>query len=76
MEQARRPFIDLIQREIDAAAAAGLLDPPSPSNAAWFVSELITAAHYHHAFMPGREPVERITEELWAFCLAGLRRAG
>jgi AcrR family transcriptional regulator len=75
MKLARQPFVDLIQREIDAAAAVGLLDPPNPANSAWFVAELITAVHYHHAFMPAREPVEQVMEELWAFCLAGLRPA-
>jgi AcrR family transcriptional regulator len=75
MELARRPFVDLIRREIDVAAEAGLLDPPNPANSAWFVSELITAVHYHHAFMPARKPIEQVIEELWAFCLAGLRGA-
>lgn len=76
MEQARRPFLDLIRREIDAATEAGQLDPPNPANSAWFVSELITTVHYHHAFMPAREPIEQVIEELWAFCLAGLRGGG
>jgi AcrR family transcriptional regulator len=56
MELARGPVIDLIRREIDAATAAGQLDPPNSANSAWLVTELITAVHYHHAFMPARQP--------------------
>jgi AcrR family transcriptional regulator len=76
MDQARRPFIELIRREIESGAAAGQLSSTNPANSAWFVSELITSAHYHHALMPANEPIERVAEELWAFCLAGLRGSG
>jgi AcrR family transcriptional regulator len=76
MESARRPFLELIQREIEAAAAAGQLNPPNAADTAWFVSELITMVHYHHALMPAKEPIERVAEELWAFCLTGLRGPG
>jgi hypothetical protein len=76
MELARRPILDLVQREIDAATEAGLMDPPNPANAAWLVSELMTAVHYRHAFMPAKEPVEQVIDELWTFCLAGLRGTG
>jgi hypothetical protein len=75
MDLARKPIVDLIRREIDAATTAGQLDPPGSASSAWFVTELITAVHYHHVFQPAGQPVERVIEELWAFCLAGLRCA-
>jgi AcrR family transcriptional regulator len=75
MDLARKPIVDLIRREIDAATAAGQLDPPGSASSAWFVTELITAVHYHHVFQPAGQPVEQVIEELWTFCLAGLRCA-
>jgi hypothetical protein len=76
MELARRPILDLIQRDIEAANEAGLLNAPNPANDAWFVTELMTTVHYRHALMPAKEPIEQVVDELWAFCLAGLRGAG
>lgn len=69
MARATQPFGDLIEQELRAAAAAGLLKPRDPRHDAWFTMKLVTATYHHYAFATAHESVESIAEHLWAFCL-------
>lgn len=69
------PFARLVAKELRAAQEQGLLEPFDVDQAAWFVSKLVTAVFHHHAFAPTDADPEVIAEQVWAFCLNGLRGA-
>lgn len=73
MKRARRPFADLLEREIIAAREQGLLQPPTdPGSDAWMIAELITAIYYDHATADVEDSYETIADRMWAFCLSAL----
>ncbi|MEV4238398.1 MULTISPECIES: TetR/AcrR family transcriptional regulator [unclassified Nocardia] len=67
--EANRPFVDLVEQELRAAAAAGLLRPADPSTDAWLALQLVTAVFHHYAFAPAPTSVDDVAEQVWAFCL-------
>jgi len=72
LAEATKPFADLLIREINAAADAGVIRPGDPENDAWLISQLVVAVHHHYAFAPNDESWEEIGRRLWGFCLAAL----
>ena len=72
LAQATKPFTDLVRREVQAAAEAGLLKPSDIDHDAWFVTALVMAVYHHYAFAASKEPAEVIGNHLWAFCLSAL----
>ncbi|WP_433713915.1 TetR/AcrR family transcriptional regulator [Nocardia sp. CA-084685] len=68
--EANRPFVDLVEQELRAAAAAGLLRPADPATDAWLALQLVTAVFHHYAFAPAPTSVDDVAEQVWAFCLA------
>ena len=73
LAEAEQPFVDLLLAEVNAAAGAGLLNPPNPEWDAWFVVELLRAVYHHHAYAaPGGEAIDTIKERLWQFCWTAL----
>jgi AcrR family transcriptional regulator len=69
---ATAPFTRLIEEDLEAAAAAGLLHPSNPEQDAWFITQLVMAVFHHDAFAPRSESAVADEERLWAFCLAAL----
>jgi len=72
VNEATRPFAELVLREIRAAEAAGLLAPTDPEHDAWHVTRLVMTTFHHHAFATGGESAEEIGDHLWGFCLSAL----
>ena len=64
-----RPFTQLIEDELGAAAEAGLLTPTSVEYDAWLATQLVVAVFHHYAFAAVEKSAEEIAEGLWAFCL-------
>jgi TetR/AcrR family transcriptional regulator len=69
LAEAEQPLVDLLLTEINAAKEAGLLDPPNPEWAAWFIAELVRSVFHYYAYAPREADVK---ERLWEFCLAAL----
>jgi TetR/AcrR family transcriptional regulator len=76
VEQAMRPWHELVLREIRAAEAAGLLHPRDAEQDAWLVTRLVTAVYHHHAFATSDQTAEEIGDQVWQFCLAALGGSG
>ncbi len=74
LAHATKPFVDLILKELHAAAEAGQLRPRDPEYDAWLVSQLVLAVYHHYSFTSAAESGEEISQRLWAFCLAALGR--
>lgn len=73
LAEAERPFIELLRAEVDAAVAAGLLNPPDTKWDSWFIAELVRAVFHYYAFAPYPvDEFELAKERLWQFCLAAL----
>jgi AcrR family transcriptional regulator len=72
MSYATKPVTDLFLREIAAAQAQGLVDPPDPERAAWLMTMLLMAAFHHYAFASEDEGAATIADDVWAFCLNAL----
>ncbi|MDA8045424.1 MAG: TetR/AcrR family transcriptional regulator [Actinomycetota bacterium] len=71
MERATRPFKDLLQDEIEAARAEGLIEADDPAYDAWLVNQLVMSVFHHYAFAPADHSYKDIADRLWSFCLAG-----
>jgi AcrR family transcriptional regulator len=72
MSQATQPFTDLVARELEAAAADGLLTPANPSRDAWFVTNLVMSVFHHSAFADATPDTAAVGDELWSFCYRAL----
>ena len=72
MAHATQHFTDLVARQLELAAAEGLLAPRDIQRDAWFVTKLVMAVFHHYAFADPPPDATAIVEELWMFCLAGL----
>ena len=55
LAEAEQPFVDLVRAEVNAAVAAGLLDPTDPEWDSWFVSELTRSVYHFYAFVAHEE---------------------
>lgn len=69
---ASRQFADLLVPEIEAAVAAGTLDPGDVDTAAWHVTQLSMATFHHYAFATPSAPLTEVADQLWSFCLRAL----
>lgn len=69
LAEAEQPFVDLLLKEINSAAKAGLLHPSNPESDAWFIAELVRSVYHYYAYAPRQDNVK---EQLWQFCLAAL----
>jgi TetR/AcrR family transcriptional regulator len=72
MSQATQPFTDLVARELEAAAADGLLTPTDPLRDAWFVTNLVMSVFHHYAFADATLDTGAVGDELWLFCYRAL----
>jgi AcrR family transcriptional regulator len=72
MAHATQHFTDLVARQVELAAAEGLLTPRDPQRDAWFVTKLVMAVFHHYAFAGPPPDPATVDEELWRFCLAAL----
>lgn len=72
VEQATQHFIDLVQEEIEAAAAAGSLRPLDPPRDAWTITKMVMAIFHHYVFADPDADLDTVREHLWRFCCAGL----
>ena len=70
--QASHSYTELLQEEIEAATAAGLLHPADPAYASWLLTQLVRAVFHSYSFVPPKESPEEIAQKLWAFCATGL----
>jgi TetR/AcrR family transcriptional regulator len=73
LADAEQPFVDLLRNEVDAATAAGLLNPPDPEWDSWFLGELLRAVYHYYAFVSHDSgELDLVKERLWLFCLTAL----
>ena len=73
LAEAEKPFVDLLMAEIDAAAEAGLIDPPGDEWNAWFISELLRAVYHFYAYAAKEDDdMDVAKQRLWQFCLTAL----
>jgi TetR/AcrR family transcriptional regulator len=72
MDHATQHFTNLVVRQVELAAAEGLLVPKDPQRDAWFVTKLVMAVFHHYAFAAPPPDPAAVDEELWQFCLAAL----
>ena len=72
MTHATQHFTDLVARQLELAAAEGLLAPRDIQRDAWFVTKLVMAVFHHYAYAEDPIDTQAIAEELWQFCLRAL----
>ncbi len=72
VSRATQPYTDLLVEEIQEAMAIGRINPSEPKYAAWLMTQLSMAVFHHYDCAGIDEPVEKIADRLWAFCLAAL----
>ena len=72
MAHATQHFTDLVARQLELAAAEGLLAPRDIQRDAWFVTKLVMAVFHHYAYAGDPEDARATGEELWEFCLRAL----
>jgi AcrR family transcriptional regulator len=70
--QATKPFADIVQRELEAAEAVGLLQPANPERDAWMIMTLVMSAYHHYAFHLNDPRVDTVADDVWRFCLAAV----
>ena len=67
---ATKPYVDLLQSEITAATAAGVLRSVDPERDAWLTSQLVMSVFQHHSFSAEADPT--LAADLWRYCVGGL----
>jgi AcrR family transcriptional regulator len=72
LDRATSSFTRMVQREIEAAVAAGLVDSEDPESDAWLISQLVRAVYHSYAFATSASADTDATARLWAFCLKAL----
>jgi hypothetical protein len=60
-----------VVRDLEAAAAAGLLAPGDPVRDAWFVTQLVMTTFHHDAFASIAPPAD-LADRLWELCYRAL----
>lgn len=68
LAEAEKPFVELLLAEINAAAAAGLVNPRNPEWDAWFVVELLRSVYHYYAYAAAADDLNIVKEALWQFC--------
>lgn len=73
LAEVERPFVELLKAEVDAAVAAGLLEPNDVDSDSWLLGELTRSVYHYYAFAerPAGE-LDLVKERLWRFCLSAL----
>jgi TetR/AcrR family transcriptional regulator len=72
MSEATQPFTDLVARQLELAAAEGLVTSPDPQRDAWFVTKLVMAVFHHYAYADSEPDTRAIADDLWGFCRRAL----
>ncbi|MGE2689344.1 TetR/AcrR family transcriptional regulator [Mycolicibacterium pulveris] len=73
LDEAEKPFVDLLRDEIDRAVEMGLLRPADPQWDSWFLGELVRSVYHFYAFADdSRGEIKLVKEKLWNFCLTAL----
>ncbi|WP_245718175.1 TetR/AcrR family transcriptional regulator [Nocardia miyunensis] len=67
---ANQSVADLIERELRAAEAAGLIRPRDAATDSWLAMKLVMAVFHHCAFASKPDTIDDVAEYLWSFCLA------
>ena len=70
--QATQHYTDLLVAEIRAAVAAGRVRTEDAEYSAWLITQLTMAVFHHYDCAGLDEPVDRIVERLWGFCIGAL----
>lgn len=73
VDEAMRPFAELVREVVDEAAAAGLVAPIDPERDAWLITRIVVAMHHHRAAVPDDKDADASAEHVWTFCLGALR---
>jgi AcrR family transcriptional regulator len=66
---ATRPFVDMIQPDLERATAEGLVASADPETDAWLITHLVMTVFHHYAFMPDDPRSATIADDVWRFCL-------
>jgi AcrR family transcriptional regulator len=69
---ATKPFADLVQRELEAGQAEGVLHPHDPERDAWIINKLVMSVFHHFAFAADDPAAASVADDVWAFCLAAV----
>jgi AcrR family transcriptional regulator len=72
LEQAIRPYTDLLADDLREARDAGLLRPTDVERDAELMMRLVMSVFHHHAFAASAERADVVLAHLWNFCLAGV----
>ena len=72
VSRATQHYTDLLVEEIRDATAADRVHPSDPEYSAWLMTQLTMAVFHHYDCAGLDEPVDRIAERLWEFCLGAL----
>lgn len=73
LADAEKPFVDLLRAEVQAATAAGQLNPSDAEWDSWFVTELVRSVYHYYSFAAHPEgELDVVKERLWRFCLTAL----
>jgi AcrR family transcriptional regulator len=75
VSRATQHYTDLLVEEIRDATAADRVHPSDPEYSAWLMTQLTMAVFHHYDCAGLDEPVDRIAERLWEFCLGALSSA-
>ncbi len=70
IDHANQAVADLIERELRAGEAAGLLRPRDPATDSWLAMKLVMAVFHHCAFASTRGSIDETAEYMWSFCAA------
>jgi AcrR family transcriptional regulator len=71
LAEANRPFADLVQRELEAARAAGRLAPRAPERDAWIINQLVMAVFHYYSFADDGG-ADTVADDVWQFCLGAV----
>jgi AcrR family transcriptional regulator len=72
LAEATSGFARLLLPEVQAAAAAGALQPSNPAYDSWLIQQLIIAVFHFYEYAAHEESADVIGERLWDFCFAAL----
>ena len=70
LSRATRPYTDMLEVEIAAAAEEGTIRSTDPARDAWIVTQLVMSVFHHHSFSTAKDPA--LATDVWRFCLQAL----
>ena len=70
LDQAEKPYVDLLRGAIQSAVYSGQLGTVDPEADAWFTAELVRSVYTHWAYASGDH--SDVEDRLWEFCLRAL----